>query len=221
MVDKSNPAGVRYGQFIDLPLDAIALEPSQPLLRRALANRDYADADIIHLGTFIRNNPNPILVFSPTGEVIKTNPAAVRLLKHLQTEPLALLPAEHGQIVTDCLEGKRQEYTIEVVVNNIYLALTYRSLPAFKLVYLYAIELTDYRQAEAELLQVASKTIDLAKRAVLQLQILRQTLPKPAMTEVAAETEAVPRANLTKMFVSEMFVSMDGCVFASAIGGRE
>ena len=99
MVDRNNPAGDRYGQFIDLPLAPIAPEPSQPL-DRAMVSRNYADADIIHLAAFIRNNPNPILVFSPKGDVIRTNPAAVRLLKSLQVEPLAILPSEHLQIVT-------------------------------------------------------------------------------------------------------------------------
>jgi PAS domain-containing protein len=217
MVDKNHSAGDRYGQFIDLPLEAIALEASQPLVNRAMVSRDYADADIIHLAAFIRNNPNPVLVFSPDGEVIKTNPAAVHLLKRLQIEPLAILPAEHLQIVATCLEGQRDEYTTEVSVNNIYLALTYRSLSAFKIVYLYAIELTDYRQAEAELLQVASKTIDLAKQAVSQLQAFRKTLPK-----ASASTVAVSQAKASDQpSLDDMFVSMDGCVFASAMGGKE
>lgn len=207
MVDTNDPAGVRHGQFIDLPLESIALKSYH-----RLSKHDYADADIIHLAAFIRDNPNPILVFSPDGAVIKTNPAAVRLLKRLRMDALAILPAEHPQIVTACLAGQRKEYTIEIAINNIYLALTYRSLPAFKIVYLYAIELTDYRQAEAELLRIASKTIDLAKQAVLQLQAFRNTLPQPTVA-AAPQAETLHRVNLT-----EMFVSMDGCMFASAVG---
>ncbi|MBW4580946.1 MAG: hypothetical protein KME42_15370 [Tildeniella nuda ZEHNDER 1965/U140] len=210
MVDTNDPAGVRYGQFIDLPLEPIALKP-----RHLLSKRDYAHADIIHLSAFIRDNPNPILVFSPDGAVVKTNPAAVRLLKRLQRDALALLPAEHPQIVTACLADQRKEHTIEVMINNMYLALTYRSLPAFKIVYLYAIELTDYRQAEAELLQIASKTIDLAKQAVLQLQAFRKTLPQP--TVAAAPQATVPK----QVLLNDIFVSMDGCMFASAVGGEE
>ncbi|PSB28148.1 hypothetical protein [Stenomitos frigidus] len=217
MVDKNDPTGARYGQFTDLPLELIALDPISLEPRQLLSSHDYANADIIHLAAFIRDNPNPILVFSPDGAVIKTNPAAVRLLKRLQREPLALLPAEHAQIVTACLADQRKDHTIEVTVNNIYLALTYHALPAFKMVYLYAIELTDYRQAEVELLQVASKTIDLAKQAVLQLQAFRKTLPQPTVpTLEASHVEASKQVTLT-----DLFVSMDGCVFASAIGGKE
>ena len=110
---------------------------------------NYADADIIRLAAFIRNNPNPILVFSPDGEVIKTNPAAVRLLKRLQMEPLAILPKEHPQIVTACLTKQQSEYTVELtvkstklIVNSTRMELTYHALPAFKIVYLYIIEIT-------------------------------------------------------------------------------
>ena len=211
MVDKNDPAEVRHGQFINLPLEPISLKP-----RHLLSTRDYAHADIIHLSAFIRDNPNPILVFSPDGAVVKTNPAATRLLKRLQIDAVTLLPADHSQIVTACLADQRQEYTIEVTVNNIYLALTYHALPAFKIVYLYAIELTDYRQAEAELLQVASKTIDLAKLAVLQLQALRKGLSQQTVPTVAvSQTEASEASPI------DIFVSMDGCVFASAVGGKK
>jgi hypothetical protein len=154
-------------------------------------------------------------VFSPDGDVIKTNHAATRLLKRLQADSLSLLPVEHPQIVTACLADQRKEYTIEVTVNHVYLALTYRSLPAFGVVYLYAIELTDYRQAEAELLKVASKTIDLAKQAVLQLQTFRNALPKPTPS-IGATPHAEP--SNTQTTLADMFISMDGCVFASAIG---
>ncbi len=212
MVNKKNQMADWQAQFTSRSLEPMGLK-ALPLLNK----RDYADADIIHLAAFIRDNPNPILAFSPDGDVIKTNPAAVKLLRRLQVPPGAILPADHPQIVTACLTGHRKECTIEVTVNNIYLALTYRSLPAFKLVYLYAIELTDYRQAEAELLRIASKTIDLAKQAVLQLQAFRKTLPQPIVPTVAmSQSEALHQASLT-----EMFVAMDGCVFASAMGGTE
>ncbi len=165
-------------QLSNLSVESIALKQS-PLL----TNRSYVDADIIHLATFLRNNPNPILAFSPDGEVIKTNPAAVRLLKRLQVETKAILPADHVQIVMACLAGQYKERTSEVTVNSSYLALTYRVLPAFKLVYLYAIELTGYRQSEANLLKIASKTLELSKQTVLQLQALRQTQPQPTVLD--------------------------------------
>ncbi|MBW4469114.1 MAG: hypothetical protein KME45_01780 [Stenomitos rutilans HA7619-LM2] len=182
-----------------------------------LNRRDYADADIIRLAAFIRDNPNPILAFNPDGDVIKTNPAAVRLLKRLHVEPGAILPAEHPHIVAACLTGQQKEHTIEVMVNNHMLSLTYHSLSAFKLVYLYVIELTDYRQAEAELLRIASKTVDMAKQAILQLQAFREALPQPT-----GLISATPHAEMINLHttLAEMFVSMDGCVFASASGAN-
>lgn len=205
MVDKNSQTAAYQAHFVELLSSSSSLTS-----RRYVMSREYVDAGIIQLAAFLRDNPNPILVFNPEGTVIKINPAAVKLLKRLQIEALALLPPEHPQIVKACLADEGHEHTIEVTVNSAILALTYRSLPAFKIVYLYAIELTDYRRSEAELLRITAKTIDLAKQAVLQVQALRKTLPratvKPAVTQQGDATN--------------MFVSMDGCMFESASRGK-
>ncbi|XGV95687.1 MAG: hypothetical protein ACAF41_23465 [Leptolyngbya sp. BL-A-14] len=208
MVSKKNPLSEGQAQFANLPSVPNGFKPF-PLL----PHREYADADIIHVAAFIRDNPNPILAFSPDGDVIRSNPAAMRLLKRLNVEPKAILPLDHPQIVSAFLAGQRKEHTIEVTVGSSYLALNYHALPAFKLVYLYVIELTDYRQAEAELMRVASKTIALAKQAVLQLQAFRKTLPQPTG---AIEAPQKTESNRSMPF-TDLFVSMDGCVFASAM----
>ncbi|MBW4696171.1 MAG: hypothetical protein KME27_31025 [Lyngbya sp. HA4199-MV5] len=192
-----------------------SIAPTSLNAHSCLNKRDYADADIIRLSAFIRDNPNPILAFNPNGEVIRTNPAAVRLLKRLHVEPWAILPAEHSHIVMACLTSQQMDHTIEVTVNNHMLALTYHSLPAFKLVYLYVIELTDYRQAEAELLRIAAKTVDLAKQAVLQLQAFRNAMPQ---TTVAIAPSSQTEISNAYAALADLFVSMDGCMFASAGG---
>lgn len=208
MVSKKNPISAWQAQFANLPSVPEGFK-RLPLL----PHREYADADIIHVAAFLRDNPNPILAFSPDGDVIKTNPAAMRLLKRLNVEPRAILPLDHAQIVSAFLVGQRKEHTIEVTVGNSYLALNYHALPAFKLVYLYVIELTDYRQAEAELVRVASRTIALAKQTVLQLQAFRKTLPQPTG---AIEAPQKVESSLS-MPLTDWFVSMDGCIFASTI----
>ncbi|QZZ19387.1 hypothetical protein J5X98_18660 [Leptothermofonsia sichuanensis E412] len=167
-------------------------------------NHDYAEADILRLSTFFRSNPNPILVFSPDGNVVKTNPAAVRMLKRLHMGELDLLPEDHAQIVQSCLDGRMREYAIEVNTHNRVFALTYHPLPAFKLVYLYAIEITEFRRAEEDLLRMVASTLTLAKQAVLRLQAFRKTPPQSVK----------PSHQQTDL--SEMFVAMDGCVFTSS-----
>jgi hypothetical protein len=96
-----------------------------------------------------------------------------------------------------------REWAIEVNTHNHIFALTYHALPAFQLVYLYAIEITEFRRAEDDLLRVVASTLTLAKQAVLRLKAFRQTLPKPA--KQSRQPDAF----------SEMFVAMDGCVFTS------
>lgn len=218
MVNKKAQIADWQTPFSDQPMMPVNTMPAS-LPQSCLNKRDYADADIIRLAAFIRDNPNPILAFNPNGEVIKTNPAAVRLLKRLHVEAWAILPADHPQIVTACLTSQQTDHTIEVTVNNHMLALTYHSLPAFKLVYLYVIELTDYRQAEAELLRIAAKTVDLAKQAVLQLQAFRNTLPQSTVaTAHTPRTDTQTEISNAYATLADLFVSMDGCVFASAGG---
>ena len=206
MVNKNNQTAAYQAHFVELLSSSASLKSRQHPM-----SREYADASIIQLAAFLRNNPNPILVFDPQGEVIKINPTAVQLLKRLQVEALALLPLDHPQIVKACLADEGHEHTIEVTVNSTILALTYRSLTAFGIVYLYAIELTDYRRSEVELLRIATKTIDLAKQAVLQVQALRKTLPKATGKATATHHQGD---------VTNMFVSMDGCMFESVEKGK-
>ncbi len=207
MVNKKHLTIDQQKQLDHLLLKSLELEQ-----RQVLMNRDYADADILHLATFFRHNPNPVLVFDPDGGLIKTNPAAVRLLRRLQLEPTSLLPVEHSQIIQTCLNGQFKEYTLEVKVKHHTLSLMYHALPSFKLVYLYAIDLTDYRQAEAELLQSVATTIALAKQTVLQLQAFRNALPRQTTPAVKLPSYNVP---CYQNALDNVFIAMDGCAFSS------
>ncbi|GEM_PF-2330211 len=215
MVNKNNPTIAREGQFYNLPLKTFDFGQRAYPSSHVLSGHDYAHADIIHLSAFFRDNPNPVLVCSPDGDVIKVNRVAVRLLKRLQLESTDLLPAEHVQIVQACLQGQFKEYTIEITVNNHILALTYYAMPAFEIVYLYAVEITDYRRAETELLQIVANTITLAKRAVRQIHSCRQKLPQPTVPTITTSTvNGSPDQNA----IANWFVAMDGCVFAAPMG---
>jgi hypothetical protein len=188
----------------DVPLDRSS-QMSVPHRHQHRLNHDYAEADILRLSAFFRSNPNPILVCSPDGEVIKVNPAAERLLRRLHLTETDLLPANHCQIVTACLEGSLREYGVEVATDRHTFALTYHPMPAFKLVYVYAIDITAYKLAEADLLQIATRTLTLAQQAVSHLQSFRQTRQqsgvKPTPTSQA----------------QDFFVAMDGCAFGGDI----
>jgi hypothetical protein len=204
MVNKKYLDTDKKGQFTQPLILATSAELHQPLFKH-----DYADADILHLSAFIRNNPNPILVFSPDGDIVKANPSAGRLLRRLQIQEVDLLPADHRQIIKACLEGRLQDHGVEIAVSDRIFALTYHSLSSFRMVYLYAIEITEYRRAEADLLQIAANTVALAKLAVSRLQSFRNKLPKPAKQIQQQDTFA------------DLFIAMDGCVFSASSSSVE
>jgi PAS domain-containing protein len=195
MLNKNDPNTSKDGFWENSSVCAVPDLPQQRF------QHDYADADILKLSTFLRSNPNPILVFSPEGHIIKANPAAERLLKRLAIAESDLLPEEHQQIVRQCLEGRFREYGTEVSVNPYTFALTYHPLPAFRLVYAYAIETTELHRAEAELLRIANHTLILARQAIHQLQSFRASFPR----------QVSMRRNSA---LDDFFVAMDGCIFS-------
>jgi PAS domain-containing protein len=156
MVDKNHLDAVRLGEFCHASQDSLPC--------------DYTEATIIRLAAFFRNNPNPILVFNPDGEVIRANPAAERLRLRLQINLTALLPEEHHTVVQLCLSGRVPEHVAEVKVHDRVFVLTYRAFISCKVVYLSAIDVTKYRQTEAEFVQLANYTLDLVKLIVLPWQ---------------------------------------------------
>lgn len=174
---------------------------------------DYAEAGILRLSNFFHTNPYPVLVFEPTGEVIKINPVAKKLLQRWQINQANLLPQNHRQIVRSCLAGQH-DYRVEVAVNERVFALTYHSLRSFDLAYLYVVDVTEYRQAREEFLRVVLKTIGRINLAILQVQGFRRSLPKPPTWRQAL---LGPDWAEHRPSTADLFVAMDGCVFSTAL----
>lgn len=212
MLNKKNLDADKEGQFHPLSADKV-----NHSLTQDSCSHDYAEADIIRLSAFFRDHPNPILVFNPEGEVIRTNPAAARLLNRLHIQEAHLLPTEHVQVVQACLDGRMREYVVEVKVNGCIFALTYHAIASFKLVYLYAIEITDYRKAEEEFFRVVNNTVDMVKITILQLHTFRRSLPqRRTWRQMLLGTESNNPAETADL--ADLFVSMDGCVFSATAG---
>jgi hypothetical protein len=130
----------------------------------------------------------------------------------LHLDPAELLPSEHIQIVRSCLEGQIKEYTVEITTSDHTFALTYHPLSSFGIVYVYAIELTDYKKAEAELIRVASSTVPLAKVAIAQLQQFRQSFA----SHTQRRWQPLATAAAGSCIPADLFIAMDGCVFSEA-----
>ncbi len=193
--------------------EGVGGDSGQPNLTERSQNQSqsrdpYADADIIRLSLFLRSNPLPILVCSPDGVVIRHNPAALKLLKHLNISESEILPLNHAQLVQDCLEAPLQQLTIERAVCDRVFAITYNPVSSFSLVYLYVVEITDYRHAEEEFLRLARNTTDTVKSAVLRLRTLQPL-------EFLKQTPSSREHSGCKALASDSkwFATMDGCVY--------
>jgi PAS domain-containing protein len=162
------------------------------------------------LAALATNSLNPILISDSKGNIIDLNRAAKRMLNHLPWEAIAnFLPPDHQQIVPLCLKGEVKARSYEVTVQNQALSWTYHPLPALSIVYLHALDMTDYKQAEAELLQVISHTVNLAQLVLSELTSFPFTHTgnrnQPSTTAVEPEASS-----------ADLFVSMDGSVVSTA-----
>ncbi len=122
-----------------------------PELKPISQVEDFSEkADLLRLSVFFRNNPVPILVCSPDGEVIKLNPAAEKMVRRqVGLRETELLPTNHQGLVQACLAGEIKEYTVAHVIggdrkSQRVFAITYNAVPSFKLVYLYIVDITEY-----------------------------------------------------------------------------
>lgn len=210
VIKKSQSANAQSGSLA-WALHAASQQPS--------ARDGYAEAGLLRLSVFFRNNPVPILVCSPDGEVIKLNPAAEKMVRRqLRLQETELLPVNHQGLVQACLAGEIKEWTVEHTVgtdrkSQRVFAITYNAVPSFKLVYLYVVDITEYRQAEDDFLQVAANTLDVVKLAVLQLRSMQRSLPKRWRWHWGLQDFDSDQAQSQPPV---MFVTMDGCVYANS-----
>jgi hypothetical protein len=209
VIKKSQPAANQAG-FPPWSFPSASQTPSE--------RNSYAEADLLRLSVFFRNNPVPIFVCSPDGDVIKRNPAAEKMLRQqLGLREAELLPANHVGLVQACLLGDIKEWTVEHVVGDRnsrqIFAITYHAVPSFKLVYLYIVDITEYRRAESDFLQVAANTLDVVKLAVLKLRSRQQSQPQHWRWHWGLQDFAIEQPQ------SLMFVTMDGGVHANLSSG--
>jgi signal transduction histidine kinase/CheY-like chemotaxis protein len=104
------------------------------------------------LAIFPRSNPNPVLEFSPDGELTYSNDAAQRMAVSLGEQSLlAILPPDTEGIVRQCLRTGENKLNLHTSLRNRTIAWSFIPIPESKTVHCYANEITGRLALEAQL----------------------------------------------------------------------
>jgi two-component system, cell cycle sensor histidine kinase and response regulator CckA len=119
-----------------------------------ITERKEAEAEVRHLATFPRFNPQPVLEINAQGEVTYYNYAVRRLLESLKCRDVVdLLPENHRQIAAECIRRNRDAPDQIVRRGDHTFSWSFFSIVALDVVHVYGADLTAKLSLEAQLRQ--------------------------------------------------------------------
>jgi PAS domain S-box-containing protein len=138
---------------------------SRPLMRgptlagrvwsfRDITERSQAEETIKRLAAFPQSNPNPVLEFSASGEILYCNTAATALASELGcAQPAAMLPPDTTAIVAECLKTNQSRTRLELPCGRRTISWSFYPITDRGVVHCYAGDVTDRHQLEAQVRQ--------------------------------------------------------------------
>lgn len=116
--------------------------------------RNQAEQENQKLAAFPQFNPNPVFELAADGQLTYFNSAAATMAALLhRTHPADILPPQTAEIVRDCLATGRNRLDLETQQEGRALFWSFHPIPAIGRVHLYAEDITDRRNLEAQLRQ--------------------------------------------------------------------
>jgi len=120
----------------------------------AADQRRATEAENAKLAAFVSQNPNPVLEFSAEGELTYFNDATRSLMFTLvKANPAELLPNNSAEIVQDCLRSGMNVLDVQAAVSGRTISWSYFPIPAIQRVHVYAVDVTERVNLEAQLRQ--------------------------------------------------------------------
>jgi PAS domain S-box-containing protein len=150
----------RDGTDLDLAITVDVLEDAEGdveayiIFARDIGDRIRQRREREHLASFPVLNPNPVLELDASGRVVFHNESATRTLHRLGLgeDPRALLPPDIDAILARLARGEPGALRREVRAADATFDLSIGIVPEFKVVRIYAIDITELRQRERETL---------------------------------------------------------------------
>ena len=114
-----------------------------------ITERRHAEAEIIHMASFPKNNPNPVIEIDADRKVTYANQAVFGMLKELGASRTDLFFPADIDIILDTLRAeKKDKYIREVGIKDRVFLETISIIPELKTVRIYAQDITKRKFAE-------------------------------------------------------------------------
>ena len=118
---------------------------------RDITERQRAGEEIARLASFPQLNPNPVMEVDNAGHITFTNPATLETTRKLGLQDeKSLLPADLREMLQATVEGGEEQFYREVEVKGTVFAVHIHFIPQFQVTRLFFFDITDRKQAEAE-----------------------------------------------------------------------
>ncbi|HWI40669.1 MAG TPA: PAS domain S-box protein, partial [Verrucomicrobiae bacterium] len=116
-----------------------------------ITDRKRGEERTQHLASFPQLNPNPVLELDPNGRVTYVNPAARRVLDEHSLGVEAFLPPDLHTLLQGFDSGGEVHHYRELAVRSLFFGATVHLVPQFRVVRIYAHNITERKRTEERL----------------------------------------------------------------------
>lgn len=175
----------------------LELSKANALLLQEIAENKKAQEEIASLAKFPGENPNPIFRLSQQGTILYHNKASAPLLNLWDCQAGESFSGPWCPIVDKAFQSGEPQQT-EVTVGERMYSLNLAPVPESGYLNIYALDITDRKQIEAEQKRARDRTIQ--HQAAL-LSLVRGTFPTPEavcqrVTQLVADTLEIERVSI-------------------------
>lgn len=188
---------------VELTVVPIEIEDQQPFFAayvRDITERKEAERQIRMMASFPLDNPYPVFSIESDGKMLFANPQAIGLLEKSDATAIRKLKKEAAL----ALENKKAK-TVEVNYEEVVYQIAIVPVPKENFVNLYAIDITERKKREEELLQAKEEADKANKAKTAFLSVMSHEMRTPLTVIIGSLEEIGDMESLKEMSIEEVY----------------